>query len=107
MVSVHGAKLRNDWTRLNMNERFVRQERLREIGAAGQARLCGATTFIPDDATAETARAYLSRSGIGTIVTRGEHSDFPHAGLFQFETCRTFACGAWIATRRIVEILEL
>ncbi len=92
-----------------MNDLYVRQERLREIGAAGQARLCQATTCVPDDATTETAIAYLSRAGIGTIVTEktDRYPKFPHENYFQFEPCRRFANGAWIATRRVVEILEL
>jgi len=92
-----------------MNDRYTRQERLKEIGAEGQARLGVAAVSIPECEASEYASVYLKRSGIGSVILERIDAalDFPHAGHFQFEICRSFAQGAWLATRRIVEILEL
>ncbi len=92
-----------------MDDQYVRQERLREIGPLGQSRLCQSAVSVPNDAAAATAMEYLRRSGVGSVAaeTPALVSSFPHAQHFQFETCRTFAKGAWTATRHIVELLGL
>jgi hypothetical protein len=54
--------------------RFARHLLLREIGLAGQARLCAARVCIApeaDGSAGEAARDYLVRSGLTVVDTRG------------------------------------
>ncbi len=92
-----------------MTDLYIRQKILREIGEAGQFKLTHATATIPASYAAGPAREYLLRSGIGSVIERGQvvAPDFPHGDHFQFETCRVFAAGAWIATKTLVEVLGL
>jgi hypothetical protein len=92
-----------------MNELYIRQKRLREIGDRGQLILSRATATIPSGFAAEPAREYLLRSGVGSVILGEESSplEFAHARYFRFENCRNYAAGAWLATQLIVEILGL
>jgi len=92
-----------------MSDLYARQVKLKEIGPTGQARIKDAVIRIADVAGSPTASEYLRRSGVGVVII-DEHepaTEFPHAHHFQFDTCRTFAAGAWMATQRIARVLGL
>jgi hypothetical protein len=92
-----------------MSDRYIRQKKLQEIGNEGQLKLTHSTVVVPVAYENGPAKEYLLRSGIGLVVVgdQRETPEFPHSFHFQFETCRTFAHGAWFATRRIAEIVGL
>jgi hypothetical protein len=92
-----------------MTDPYLRQKRLREIGEPGQLVLGRAAVTIPAGFATEPAREYLCRSGVGSVILGQEASprEFAHASYFRFETCKSYAAGAWLATKLIVEILEL
>lgn len=67
---------------LSVFERFDRQVRLKEVGAAGQARIVAASLAVPENARLE--RLYLERAGVGSVTQGRENKgvDFPHAHAF-------------------------
>lgn len=91
-----------------VSDRYSRQTKLKEIGIAGQFKLSCATVTIPAAGEFEIAAEYLTRSGIQQVVANGEQviPNFQHQSHFQFDTCRTFAFGAWFALREIVKTLD-
>ena len=91
-----------------MSNLYERQQRLREIGVTGQAKLQSASVRLASGPGAEVARDYLCRAGLGSVSIEGDApASFPHEAYFQSEVCLDFALGAWVATRQVVEILEL
>ncbi len=92
-----------------MTDLYLRQKSLREIGESGQLMLSRAAATIPAGFMAEPAREYLCRSGVGSVILGGKASlhEFTHASHFQSDICKSYAAGAWLATRLIVNILGL
>ncbi|HEY3495851.1 MAG TPA: hypothetical protein VGK73_14235 [Polyangiaceae bacterium] len=91
-----------------MPERFTRQTRLAEIGAAGQARLAAARVTLADDAAGTVAAAYLERAGVGEVRRdRGAPAPrFPHAAVFRHAEAARAGEGSWRALAAILGILE-
>ena len=91
-----------------MSNLYERQQRLREIGVAGQAKLQAASVRLASGPGAAVAREYLCRAGIGSVsIEGGVPASFPHEAYFQSKACLDFALGTWVATRHVIEILEL
>jgi hypothetical protein len=91
-----------------MANRFTRQQRLAEVGEAGQARLGRGSARVPAGAAGAVAALYLERAGVGTIVEDAtpEAIAFAHAGVFHHGETRAIGAGAWHALAETLRILE-
>jgi hypothetical protein len=91
-----------------MSDRFTRQERLAEVGPAGQARLARARVVVRNDASGAVAAEYLERAGDGSVERSAAASapDFAHAHVFRHPAARDVGEGAWRALREMLATLE-
>jgi len=90
-----------------MADRFTRQERLAEVGAAGQARLREGSASVPDGADAALAALFLERAGVREIRHDAGAAPFAHAAAFRHAASRTIGSAAWRAQRELLRLLEL
>lgn len=83
--------------------RYSRQERLAEVGAAGQERIVRSTAVVRGTRGADIERLYLLRAGVGDVIAREAEAPEPfvHAAAFEFDAARDFAAGAWRALRTL------
>lgn len=88
-------------------DRYHRQERLAEIGAAGQARLAAASHRVAGTDGALTELVYLERAGFRavSIDALGAPRPFAHAAAFRHAAARRHGAGAWRALRAVTELL--
>jgi len=88
-------------------DRYHRQERLAEIGAAGQARLAAASHRVCGDDGALTELVYLERAGVRavSIDALAPPRPFAHAAVFRHAASRAHGAGAWRAVRAVTELL--
>jgi hypothetical protein len=90
------------------DERYSRQERLAEVGAAGQARIGRARALVPDAPGADVERAYLVGSGAGEVVASAAPAEpFAHGGAFHFDAACDVGAGAWRALRTLRQVLGI
>lgn len=91
-----------------MDGRYARQQRLPEVGDAGQARLAAGRARVTAREGGLVALCYLERAGVGTVVVDVATSPmpFPHAAAFRHPEARAAAHGAWTALSTIVTLLE-
>lgn len=92
-----------------VEDRYDRQCRLAEVGAAGQQRLQQATAEVRGREGATVELSYLCRAGLSEIsMVPGKPAEpFGHAGWFRFDSCRSVGAGAWRALATIKKVLEL
>jgi hypothetical protein len=90
-----------------LEDRYTRQRRLPEVGAAGQARILAATVEVRgrDGAIIETE--YLYRAGVErlSIAPNREPVPFAHEAHFRFFASRRIAAGAWRALGELRRVL--
>jgi hypothetical protein len=88
-------------------ERFDRQVRLKEVGAAGQARIRAARLRVAPDARIE--RLYLERAGVESLQSGPEVApgDFPHASAFHHPAAAAVGAECHRALRALRALLEL
>jgi hypothetical protein len=90
-------------------DRYSRQERLLEVGRAGQSRvLCSRVEVCGRDGDA-IELLYLTRAGVASATPRPEVSPVPfaHAQQFRFAAARGVGAGAWRALAQLRRILEI
>jgi hypothetical protein len=94
---------------LPFEDRYTRQRRLAEVGAAGQARLAEARLELAAHEGSEVEREYLLRAGVQSIDVdpRLPAEPFPFAAEFEFAASRNLARGAWSALANIRKVLGL
>lgn len=94
---------------LPFEDRFTRQRRLSEVGAAGQDALARACVVLKAHASVDVEREYLVRAGVGRVeVDEGSPSDtFPFADHFQFESSRSLARAAFGALGAVRNVLGI
>ena len=87
--------------------RYDRQVRLREVGAAGQARLESARARVQGCEGQGVELSYLERAGFRAVelAPRDPAAPFAHAELFRFEASRRVGAGAWRALEKIKRAL--
>jgi len=87
--------------------RYHRQERLAEIGAAGQARLAAASHRVCGADGALTELVYLERAGFRAVSLDAVAAPrpFAHAATFRHAASRRHGAGAWRALRAVTELL--
>jgi hypothetical protein len=90
-------------------DRFTRQRRLPEVGAAGQARIAAAEIELSSSDGAMEELAYLCRAGVErvSVSSNVEPRPFAHEGAFRFAESRAVAAGAWRALGELRRILEV
>jgi hypothetical protein len=88
-------------------DRFIRQQRLAEIGEAGQFRLCAASHRVLGSDGALTELVYAERAGFRavTLDALAPPRPFAHAAVFRHPASRRHAAGAWRALRAVTELL--
>ena len=99
----------------DVQERYTRQMRLVEVGAAGQAQLMNTTLrcALESAATslggaARVEREYLQRAGVRCIDDQHTQGpSFVHTSAFRHPACRDVAAGAWRALKQIHTVLGL
>ena len=91
------------------DESLSRQVRLREVGIRGQELLARAHVSLMPDQASSVAKEYLQRSGVGCVELNSAAIPvkFAHAQHFTNEVCMSFAQGAWVATRKIADLLGI
>ena len=88
---------------MSENTRFSRQERLAEVGPAGQERIVGSTAVVRGARGADVERLYLVAAGVGRVTARETEAPEPfvHAAAFEFDAARDVGAGAWRALRTL------
>jgi hypothetical protein len=83
--------------------RFSRQERLAEVGGAGQERIARSTAVVRGTRGADVERLYLLAAGVGhvTVSETEAPEPFVHAVAFEFDAARDVGAGAWRALRTL------
>jgi hypothetical protein len=90
-----------------MSDRYERQSRLREVGAAGQARIEGSEARIARGPAARVELAYLVRAGVERAhVASAVAHGFPHEAWFRFSAPARVAEGASRALDHLLHCLE-
>ena len=89
-----------------MQDLYVRQRLLPEVGDAGQRRLSEGTAIVGVTESARFAAEYLRRAGVGQVQVdeRAAAPACPHAERFSFESTRELGSGAWQA---LIELRRL
>jgi hypothetical protein len=108
--------------------RYARQVVLRELGPAGQARLCASTAALfhtADARAAEVARDYLQRAGLQLREPAAEGGESDQAGqpvrvdiadsqavracagASDLEECAAWLLGAWAAVETIKQAADV
>jgi hypothetical protein len=89
-------------------DRYDRQRRLREVGAAGQLRIERSEAHIPAGEAAAVTLAYLTRAGVERAIIAVGPADVPrHSAFFRFTGPHALAHGAEGALRHLLSRLEL
>jgi hypothetical protein len=88
---------------------YARQVILRELGHAGQARLCASRVALPVDDTAATrvARDYLQRAGLQVVESdHGVPVALEEAAQVEpaLQACADWLLGAWAAVETIKQV---
>jgi hypothetical protein len=83
--------------------RFSRQERLAEVGVAGQERILRSKAVVRGKRGADVERLYLLGAGVGSVTTREaeEPEPFAHGAVFEFDAARDVGAGAWRALGKL------
>lgn len=90
------------------DDRYDRQRRLREVGAAGQLRIERSEASIAAGPSAAITLSYLARAGVERARIEAFPIEIPrHAAFFQFSGPRALAHGAEGALRHLLSCLEL
>ena len=89
--------------------RFSRQERLREVGLAGQERILRHSAVVRGVEGADVEVAYLAAAGVGEVRRRSEEraAPFAHAARFEFSATRDVGAGAWRALAELKRALGI
>ncbi len=87
-------------------QRFERQQRLREVGKAGQLRLASESVTCQSGSGEPYARAYLQGAGLPVSAGSREQASFAHASAFQHPAALALAAGAHDAVTLIVARLR-
>ena len=89
--------------------RFSRQERLAEVGAAGQERILRSNAVVRGKRGADVERLYLLGAGVGTVISNEseEPESFAHAAMFEFAAARDVGAGAWRALGKLCATLGI
>jgi molybdopterin/thiamine biosynthesis adenylyltransferase len=85
------------------NPRYSRQERLAEVGPAGQERIVRSTAVVRGTRGADVECLYLLRAGVGQVIASETEAPEPfvHSAAFEFDAARDVAAGAWRALRTL------
>jgi hypothetical protein len=79
--------------------RFSRQERLAEVGFAGQERISRWKAVVRGVDGADVERLYLLGAGVREVTASEAEAPEPfvHAAAFEFDAARDVGAGAWRA----------
>jgi hypothetical protein len=89
-------------------ERYSRQERLAEVGLAGQEKLRRARAVVRAAAGADVECAYLAAAGVHEVVQEELPAEpFAHADAFHFGPARDVGAGAWRALGTLRQVLGI
>jgi hypothetical protein len=99
---------------------YARQVLLRELGTAGQARLCESKVVISDDGHAlatRVARDYLERAGVAlhgepssdatSVAVATSERVQALAGAAELADCAAWLLGAWTAVETIKRCIQV
>ena len=83
--------------------RWIRQERLKEVGSLGQAKLIALQAELYADDCSLVELVYLCRAGVShlSVSSAGVAVPCPHEAVFSTEGARQLGVGSWRALRRM------